>query len=85
MEEGLNVAEVTPKRLQLHSSADTQDLQDLHLAAKHRNSVRELQKQPGVLIIQSLLYYYLYYYQINYLLTCIVIIKLMLILIDSCP
>lgn len=36
MEEGLNVPELALKRLKLHPSADTQNLLDLHLAAKHR-------------------------------------------------
>lgn len=34
MKEGLDVPELTLKRLQLHPSADTQNLLDLHLAAK---------------------------------------------------
>lgn len=36
MEEGLNVPEFALKRLKLHPSADTQNLLDLHLAAKYR-------------------------------------------------
>lgn len=35
MEEGLNVPQITLKCLELHASADTQNLFDLHIAAKH--------------------------------------------------
>ena len=35
MKEGLNVPKITLKCLELHASADTQNLLDLHLAAKH--------------------------------------------------
>lgn len=38
MEEGLYVPETTLKCLELHASADTQNLLDLDLAAKHRNT-----------------------------------------------
>lgn len=45
MEEGLNVPETTLKCLELHASADAQNLLDLDLAAKHRNTGFKVKKK----------------------------------------